>query len=165
MADAGRMGQKQQIAPDLLDHAGVAPDQRGRQRPAEQLNDRVAAGADRIAIARADGAVGIGDAHDRRLLADKGLNGVDALHLGLQIHHADLDAFYRRHGVLPVSLVVGRRLLSPHHRARRLVDEIFLMRADHGFKHRRRAFEVIFEPRKRAFGIARVERVEDGAVF
>ena len=36
---------------------------------------------------RADRAVAVGDANERRFLTDEGLNGVDALHLRLQIDH------------------------------------------------------------------------------
>ena len=59
--------------------------------------DRTAAGADGVAVAGADRAVVGEDAHDRRLLADEGLDRVGPLHLGYEVHHQHLDALDFRH--------------------------------------------------------------------
>ena len=51
------MGEEEEIAPDLLDHGRVAADQRRAQRAGQQLDDGMAAGADRVGVAGADGAI------------------------------------------------------------------------------------------------------------
>ena len=98
------MREEKEIAPDLLDLRAVAPQERGGKRAGEQFDDGRAAGADRVAVADADRAVGIGDADKGRLLTDEGLDRVDPLHLGLEIDHADFDALDSRHPVSPLGL-------------------------------------------------------------
>ena len=104
------MGQKQQVPPNLLDHRSLASDQRRRQRAGDEFDDRRTAGADRIAIADPDCAVGVGDANDRRLLTDEGLNRIDPLRLRDEIDHSDLDAFDGRHRAPPLASADWRRL-------------------------------------------------------
>lgn len=56
------------------------------QRQLQKLHDRVPTGADSVAIAGARCSIAIGDANHRRFLADKALDSIDALHLGLVEH-------------------------------------------------------------------------------
>ncbi|MNT57701.1 hypothetical protein D3C72_1950900 [compost metagenome] len=68
----------------------------------------MAPGADRVAIAGAHYAVGVGDADDRRLLADKALDRIDPLHLGFQVDHHQVDAHDAAHDI--ISVVQANRL-------------------------------------------------------
>jgi hypothetical protein len=95
---------KQQVAPELLDLVGLAADNGGHQRALQQLDHRVAAGADGVAVAGAGDAVRIGDAYDRGFLRHEGLDGVDPLHLGDQVDHQHFDPRDPRHGFLPEAM-------------------------------------------------------------
>src|ERR1700722_11692503 len=98
------MREEKEIAPDLLDLRSVAPQERRGKRAGKQFDDGGAAGADRVAVADPDRAVGIGYADKGRLLTDEGLDRVDALHLRLEIDHANFDARDGRHPVRPLGL-------------------------------------------------------------
>ena len=91
-ADRRGVGQEQEVAPDALDLERLPSDKCGAERALKQSHHRRAAGADRVAVAGADGAVGVGDPNEWRFLADEGLDGVDPLHLGLEVDHEQLDA-------------------------------------------------------------------------
>src|ERR1700722_1482579 len=106
------MREEKEIAPDLLDLRSVTPQQRGGKRAGEQFDDGGAAGADRVTVADPDRAVGIGDADKGRLLTHEGLDRVDALHLGLEIDHADLDTCDGRHPAPPLVLFYSTKYLS-----------------------------------------------------
>ena len=51
----------------------------------------------RLGVARALGAIGVGEGQDRDFLTAKALNGVGALDLGLQIDQTQLDALDLTH--------------------------------------------------------------------
>ena len=96
-ADRGRMGQKQQVAPDAFNLGRLAPDQRGDQGVLQKRHDRRPAGADGIAVAGAHHAIRVGDPHDGGFLTDKALDRVGALHLRHQIDHQGLYKRDLRH--------------------------------------------------------------------
>ncbi len=91
-ADRRRVRVKEQVLPDRLDAIGVAADESRREVVAQQRDDRRAARADRVRVARALGAVVAADAHDRRFLADERLDRVGALHLRHEVDLQDFDA-------------------------------------------------------------------------
>ena len=91
------MGVEEQRAPDRLDAVGVASDQLRREIAHDQLDHRLPARADRVAVTRPHRAVVGEDAHDRRLLAGEGLDRVRPLHLWLQVHHTNFNPLDLRH--------------------------------------------------------------------
>ena len=108
-ADRGRVGVEEEVAPDRLDAVGIAADEPGCEMIAQQRDDRRAAGADRVGVARALAAVVAADAHDRRLLAHERLDRVGAQHLRREVDLQDLDGADQRHGGAAAG--AGRRYL------------------------------------------------------
>lgn len=96
-ADGGGMGQKQQIAPDPLQPVRVVPDQRRGQRPFQKRHDRWPARPERTGTSRAAQTVAVIYRRQRCLLADEGLDRIDAFDLSNQIDHPQLDALAHRH--------------------------------------------------------------------
>ena len=105
-ADRVGMGVEEEALPDILDHRRVPPEQPWRHVIAQERHDGGAAGSDRVAVTGAVSSVVREDAHDRRLLLGKSLNGVAAHHLWCQIDLADLHARdFRHRNIPPISLV------------------------------------------------------------
>ena len=65
----------------------------------QQEHDRTAALADGVGVARALGAIAVGEGQDRGFLTAKALNGVGALDLGLQIDNYRVSSFTIRSGI------------------------------------------------------------------
>ena len=101
-ADCGGVGEKEQVAPDRLDFKRLAADQRRHQRALQQFDHRMTAGADGVAVAGAGDPIAVGDADDGGFLGDEGLDGVDPLHLRLEVDHQHFDPRNPRHGKLPL---------------------------------------------------------------
>ena len=85
------MGQEQQVAPDLFNLGCLTANQGWGESMLEQHHDGGTTCANGVGVARANCAIGIGDADDWRFLADKGLDCVGALHLRHQVYH---QSFY-----------------------------------------------------------------------
>src|SRR5262249_40323282 len=75
----------------------VATDQSRRKMVAQQGNDRRAAGAYGVSVARAACAVAVENPDNGRLLRDERLNDVSSSDLWLEIDEDDLDALDVRH--------------------------------------------------------------------
>ena len=118
-ADSRSVGQKQEVAPDALDLLGTAPDEGRTEGPLDELHHRRPAGADRVAIAGAGGAVGIRHRDDRRFLADEALDRVGALHLRLEVDHERVDTNDAGHG-RPASTLWTEKPDGPLHGAREM---------------------------------------------
>src|SRR5690606_34631096 len=73
-ADRGGVGHEEEVAPDALDLQRLTAEQRRHQGAVEQLHHRVTTGADGVAVAGTDRAVGVSDADDRRFLRNEGLD-------------------------------------------------------------------------------------------
>src|SRR5579859_2508381 len=97
----GRVNVKEQIAQNTLDIVRIAVEQAGNQMIVEKLDYGGSTGADGIAVACPGNAIGVGHAHDRRLLQLKALDRIRTFNLGRQIYLQNFNGYDLCHSRFP----------------------------------------------------------------